>query len=388
MTILFPTPVVYDGDDARFLQRDGARLLPALAARGERGIKVVLAPSADGPRPAAPGLRAGTSDEWRDPAFWSSFAADGALCYFGFSASRFLPVVRAMRTAGLRLALKLDSSFGLNRFPNHAAVWFRKCYWVARERHPPAAALAKAFLDMAKWIRGPDVRTMLPYLEHFDSITAEAPLARDNTRDWLTRRRRPDLAARVEWLPHPVPDDFSFDPARDAKENRVLAVAANWSNPRKGGTILARALDRFLAARPDWRATVVGANSNLVATAVARAHDRTEVRPLLASADLLPLYLSSKIFVTASGSESGPIVAFEALACGCSVVFPPELLQLSWIADAGLGAMSRARTPSALAAALELAAASITSPAVPLPPLYASDSLKRILDTLSRHQYA
>ena len=31
MTLLFPTPVVYDGNDARFLQRDGARFLAPLA---------------------------------------------------------------------------------------------------------------------------------------------------------------------------------------------------------------------------------------------------------------------------------------------------------------------------------------------------------------------
>jgi glycosyltransferase involved in cell wall biosynthesis len=293
-----------------------------------------------------------------------------------------------MRAANLRLALKLDSSFGLNRFPRHAAVWFRKCYWVARERHPPATALAKAFLDMAKWIRGVDVRTMVPYLEQFDSITAESPMARDNTRDWLTRHRRPDLAARVEWIPHPVPDDFAFDPSLDTKENSVLAVAADWTNPRKGGMILARALDRFLAARPDWRATVVGANSNLVVAAAPRARDRIDIRPPLESSLLLPLYKSAKTLLIASGSESGPIVAFEALACGCSVVFPPELLQLSWIADAGLGAMSRARTPATLALALEHAATSITSPSIPLPPLHASDILVRLLDTLSRHPYA
>ena len=141
MTLLFPTPVVYDGNDARFLRRDGARFLPALAARGDRGVKIILSSAPGALQPSAPNLRAGTFDEWRDPSFWSSFAADGALCYFGFSAGRFLPVVRAMRAAGLRLALKLDSSLGLNRFPHHAAIWFRKCYWVARERHPPTAAI-------------------------------------------------------------------------------------------------------------------------------------------------------------------------------------------------------------------------------------------------------
>jgi len=374
MTLLFPTPVVYDGDGARFLRRDGARFLPALATRGDRGVKVVLSPSPDTPRPAAPGLRAGTFQDWCDPAFWKTFHADGALCYFGFSARRFLPVVRAMHAAGLRLALKADSSFGLHRFPHHAAVWFRKCYWVARERHSPPAAFAKAAFDMAKWIRGFPPGDMIPYLESFASVTVE----------WLLRHHRPDLAGRVAFLPHPVPDNFVFDPSRDTKENRVLAVAADWRNPRKGGSILGCALGRFLAEHPDWRATIVGAHSDLVAAASSRNPDCIEALPSLGSDVLLPRYRVSRILVTASGSEAAPNVVLEAIACGCSVVFPPELLQLSWIADASLGTMSSARSPAALAAALETEVSFWASvphriPSRPLPPLRASDLLPRLL---------
>ena len=385
MTLLFPTPVLYDGDDARFLRRDGARLLPALAARGNQGVKVVLSPGPGSPRPASPALRAGTFADWCNPDFWKAFHADGALCYFGFSARRFLPVVRALRAAGLRLALKADSSFGLHRFPRHAAVWFRKSYWVARERHAPPAALAKAALDMTKWIRGFPPGDMIPYLESFDTITVESPLAADNTRDWLRRHHRPDLAGRVLFLPHPVPDDFVFDPSRDTKEHRVLAVAADWRNPRKGGAVLGRALGRFLAAHPDWRATVVGARSDLVAAASPLATDRIEALPPLDSETLLPLYRASRLLVTASGSESGPIVAFEALACGGSVVFPPELLQLSWIADAGRGAMASARTPAALAAAMERAAGHVPAPvaAPPVPPLHASEACALLARSLA-----
>lgn len=383
MTLLFPTPVVYDGDDARFLRRDGARFLPALAARGDRGIKVVLAETGDAPSPACPELRIGTFADWCNPDFWKSFRADGALCYFGFSARRFLPVVRALRTAGLRLALKADSSFGLHLFPRHAAVWFRKCYWVARERHAPPAAFAKAALDMAKWIRGFPTVAMVSYLESFAALTVESPLAADNTRNWLLRHGRPDLADRVVFLPHPVPDDFAFDPARDTKENLVLAVAADWDNPRKGASVLAGALDRFLANHPDWRAVVAGARADRVAAAAPRARGRLDARPPLEATDLLPLYKSAKILLTASGSESGPIVAFEALSCGCSVVFPPELLQLSWIRDAGLGTMSTRRAPAALAAALDEEASRwadrrFLAPSASLPPVSVSKTLSSL----------
>ena len=392
MTLLFPTPVVYDGNDARFLKRDGARFLDPLAVHGDRGVKVVLAAGPEAPRPSAPGLQAGTFKEWRDPAFWSSFGADGALCYFGFSARRYLPVVGAMRASGIRILLKLDSSFGLHRFPNHATIWFRKCYWVARQHHTSAVALIRATFDMLKWIRGVDSGAMIPYLASFESIAAESPLARDNTCNWLLRHHRPDIAARVIVLPHPVPDDFYFDPTCDKKENLVLAVAADWRNPRKGGAVLAGALDIFLSAHPDWRIAIVGSYSDLVASASPQARNHIATYPPLEALELLPLYKAARIFVTASGSESGPIVAFEALACGCSVVFPPELLQLSWIADVGRGTMSSSRSSVALAAALHL---TVTTPKLDasdfsnvssFPPLHASAILNRLFAAFSNSE--
>lgn len=388
MTILFPTPVVYDGNDARYLRRDGARFFAPLSARGDRGVKIVLSSAPSAPRPSAPGLLAGTFAEWCDPAFWSSFGANGALCYFGFAARRFLPVVRAMRTAGIRLALKADSAFGLPRFPWRIATLFRTKYWYAREHHSPSAAAFRATVGMARWAVGRNPADFLPFFESFDAITTESPLSRDNTRDWLLRHERPDLADRVIFLPHPVPDEFSFDPVRDAKENRVLAIAADWRNPRKGGGILASALERFLDARPNWFATVIGARSDLVASASPRVRDRIDAHPSTEASELLPLYRSSRIFVTPSGSESGPIVAFEALACGCSVVFPPELLQLSWIVGAGLGTMSKARNPNAVADALESDClewdrSPVRRPCSPLPPLHASEILRSLLSSCS-----
>lgn len=383
VTLLFPTPVVYNGNDSRFLQRDGARFLPALADRGDQGIKIVLASATHPQKSSSPNLRVSTFAEWCDTAFWASFKANGALCYFGFSARRFLSVMHAMRNANLRLALKADSSFGLHRFPRLASVWFRKCYWVARQHHPPAAALAKAALDFAKWIRGFDARTMLPYLESFDTITVESELAADNTCDWLRRHRRPDLANRVVFLPHPVPDDFVFDSSRHPKANRVLAVAQDWRNPRKGGFILGGALDRFLSCHTNWRATIVGLNSDLVAAAAPNVRDRIDIRPPLDSSCLLPLYQSAKILLIASGSESGPIVAFEALACGCSIVYPPELFQLSWTTDAGCGVMAVHRSAAAFSSALEKEAAILEStsrrpPLDSIPPLHASDILSKL----------
>ena len=41
MKFLFPTPVVWDGNDARYLQRDGARFAEECIARGDEAVKVI-----------------------------------------------------------------------------------------------------------------------------------------------------------------------------------------------------------------------------------------------------------------------------------------------------------------------------------------------------------
>lgn len=376
MKLLFPTPVVYDGNDERFLRRDGGRFVPPLVAIGGTGIKVVFPAEDSALRPKSRHLAIGSEAQWRVRAFWESFNADGAVCYFGLSARRFLPVVRAMRDAGLRLVLKTDSSFGLNEFPNLAGTWARKCYWIARESHSVMLAAPKAACDFGKWMLGVNARTIIPYFEAFDVLAVESPLALKNTRKWLLRHGREDIAGRVTFIPHPVPDDFTFDPTLHCKENLLLAIAADWRNPLKGGKILARAISRFLTSHPDWKAVVVGGHSAAIAAAIGKPGLATAIT-VTSPETLLPLYRSAKVFVTASGSESGPIVAFEAFACECTVVFPPELRQLHWMVDAGRGVMAASRSPSALAAAIDNAISAVHNDASirPLPPLHASKIL-------------
>lgn len=386
MTLLFPTPVLYDGNEARFLQRDGARFAQALERAGDHGIKVILSKGPECPAPMSPLLRAGSWDQWLDPSFWRSFGADGALCYFGFATKRFLPVLAAMRQADLPLALKMDSALGINAFPRYFFTEFRRAYWFLRQTCGPFFSFARA----ACRAFGPAVRMdssrTIKYVEAFDVLTAESPLARDNTIRWLRQRGRGDLADKIVLLHHPVPDSF-VPPA--SKQNQILAVAQDWSNPLKGGTILQSAFRVFLSRHPDWRATIIGKNSERFDELRSTCGNRASLCPALSSEELLPHYQNAKILCIASGSESGPIVAFEALACGCSIVFPPSIPQLEWIARSHIGAMAPSRTPAGLVNALESECAAwnddpnrAIAASSGLPPLNVRDCLADLLRNL------
>ena len=76
MKIVFPTPVVYDGKDSRYLQRDGARLAEYFAKEGHTAIKLILDDGKGLPQPISPLLQKASYEDWCSPKFWQDTAAD------------------------------------------------------------------------------------------------------------------------------------------------------------------------------------------------------------------------------------------------------------------------------------------------------------------------
>lgn len=194
------------------------------------------------------------------------------------------------------------------------------------------------------------------YFDLFDVITVESTYALANTQAWLRRKKLPHLADRVKLLPHPIPDHFVYDPVNDTKTNTIIAVSQDWTNPLKGGALLAKVLLRVLETRGDYRAIILGGASDEVRRHALKANPALATRVCAIgkiNADKIKaFYASAKILITTSGSESGPLVAYEAACCGISVVFPPELKHLNAFATANSGRMADWRSPRHMAQAL------------------------------------
>lgn len=351
MKYLFPTPVVYDGNDDRFLQRDGARFARECAAIGHVGVKLVLEGRPDLGHPSSPLLQTATYRDWCDSDFWRRQSADGILLYGGYA--RYMPpVARAIHADGIPLALKMDDAIGLVRFPRNASAFFGRHYWKSRQAHSPVRAFADALLRLSVWPVRSRRKFLVSYLELFDAVLGESKLCIDNTRDFLLWAKRPDLADRLAVMPHPVLNEFIFDAEFPPKQNKILAVAQNWRNPLKRGRLLGRSLKRFLSGHPEWSALVVGNGSALVAQEAGGCRERIDVLPAVAPDELLPLYRSAKILIITSGTEGVPLVVMEALCCGCSVVFPPELPALAELVEARAATWATRSTPVGIADAL------------------------------------
>lgn len=213
-------------------------------------------------------------------------------------------------------------------------------------------SLARATAQTAYWAWGGTFRFMCrDLLPLCDSIRVESEMALENTRKRLRSLHQAETAERVVLATHPVPDPYAWNHSQIVKKNRIVCVALDWRNPRKGGRVLAKAFARVLPGS-GWDTIVVGKHAEEVADGTATA--KSLVRPILeADASALePIYKEARIFVTASGAEEAPNVVQEALASGCSVVFPPEQVHLDFIVRARAGTMSRHRTGSSLAEAI------------------------------------
>jgi glycosyltransferase involved in cell wall biosynthesis len=353
---LFPLPLVYDGNESRFLQRDGARFAAELNRRGDIGVKLIIDDGAGHPKPKSPLLDTASWQDWISPQYWADTHADLILLYGGFSRN-LLPVAQAIKQAKIPFSLKMDSAARL--LPHwHTDFWrlIRTNYHVQRQRHGKIIAMALMLRSRLIAISGMGTRRLTDYFGLFDFITVESTYALENTQAWLRKRGCSHLADRVKLLPHPIPDHFVYDPATDTKANTIIAVAQDWTNQLKGGTLLADVLAHVLQARNDYQAIIVGGASDEVRKRFLRAE------PTLASqvsaiakidADQTKaLYASARILITTSGSESGPLVAYEAACCGCSVVFPPELKHLNAFVAANSGRQAGWRSTRHMAQAL------------------------------------
>ena len=109
MTFLFPTPITYDGNDSRYLQRDGARFAQYLSEQGHIAKKIIIDEGKDLPQPQSPLLEKASIIDWHNPEYWKQHNADVVLLYGGF-ASRMLPIAKAIRKSTPFLALNLISS--------------------------------------------------------------------------------------------------------------------------------------------------------------------------------------------------------------------------------------------------------------------------------------
>ncbi|MBQ3809000.1 MAG: glycosyltransferase [Kiritimatiellae bacterium] len=352
--ILFVSPGYFRGDDAPHMLRDAFRYVRHLETKGASARLLLLLEPGCSAEPCDHRLSAAPYEKWIDSAFWRSWDVGIVMMYsYGvLSPHAMLLVFQAIRDAGCRIVFQMDAGLGLPAFPYRIWTLLKRRYWWARWRNRSVFSSAvRAIAQIVHWAEGSTARFVCrELLPLCDSIRVESPVAMENTRKRLRALGRPEAAERVVFAVHPVPDAFAWNDSVH-KEKVILCVSRDWKTPLKGGRILAKA---FLDILPGsgWKAVVIGDHSKDVFWDSGRISSFVTTCSRIHPDELSSHFLRSSILVTASGAEAAPIVVSEALAAGCSIVFPPELAQLEPLVHVGFASMSRHRTACSLATAL------------------------------------
>jgi glycosyltransferase involved in cell wall biosynthesis len=265
-----------------------------------------------------------------------------------FSFLRYPQLLAAVRDAGLTVVAKGDTT-GQTVARAHP----RATLTHARFDQP---TLPRRAVSLAQWLArigplaGRDARLLQRALRLADATVVETQAARDAVEAALARAGAGRLAARLHVIGNPVAAAYTRASVSSERERLVVAVG-RWDLAAKDAPLLARALDRFLAERPDHRVVIVGRGGK------GRFGAAVEQVGYLAQEDLVRLLARARIVVTSSHWESYSLSSHEGLAMGCTVV-GPVLQPLRDIVSAGsFGTTATRRDAAGLAAALSREAA-------------------------------
>ena len=249
-------------------------------------------------------------DELYRAAHYRGRGLDGAVV---FSYLRYPRLLATARDAGLRVVAKGDTT-------GHTVVRAHPRATLTHALHNQPTRLGRA-VQVAEWIArlgplaGRDGREVLQALRLADATVVETEPALEAVRALLGRLGETALAERLHVVPNPVGDIFRALPVDAGREPLVVAIG-RWDLRAKDAPLLAKALEHFLARRPDHRAVVVGGGGEGI------FGGRIERAGRLSQHEVAELLGRTRTVVTSSHWESFSLSSHEALAMGATVTGP------------------------------------------------------------------
>jgi len=280
-----------------------------------------------------------TLAQMTDPNWWRQWNLEGVILN-AWGMPRHEPIARAIKTAGVKLNLALDSD-GFD----HPRVGLRRYlyekYYAERDRtkwFPAGWALLKTLVTA---FRARHARTMR-HLEHGDFLTLPSPLAQQRYSRLLMAVGRPDLVPRLRNVPYPATQEMTCNPS--IRKQPLIIAVGRWQNFQKGTPVLARVLERILSEQPGYSARIIGGGEEYVRRLVQPLDDgcksRINILGPVRHQQLAGHYQESQILLCTSRYESFHNASGEALCCGCSVVGDVGISSMPYFCSASSGTLS------------------------------------------------
>lgn len=280
-----------------------------------------------------------TPAQMQDAGWWKQWNLDGVVLY-SWALPRYEPIARAIKEAGLKLVIILDTG-GFVSPHVWLSMYFRLKRVNEKERGSAFPTLGATVKTAGAMLRLRHARR-IRHLEHADVLAIPCPLAKQRYARYLAAMKRRDLSSRLHVIPHPVAKEVSYNPAIQ-KQPIIIAVGA-WQRLQKNPVLLIRALERVLAEEPTYSARIIGSGQEKIEQLLRKLKggvaSRIHVIGPVSHEMVRDNYQSSQISLCSSYYEAFSIAMAEALCCGCSVVGNAQISSLVYCAGFASGTLS------------------------------------------------
>jgi hypothetical protein len=191
-------------------------------------------------------------------------------------------------------------------------------------------------------------------IELSDRVVVFSPGAKDNLTRFVTHYHRRDLSDRFLVAPYPVQDSYAESPKNGDRLNQIVVIG-RWDDDQKDGKLLYQTICQSLKTPSTYQFVIVGPKGEeRFAPLQMQFPDRVQYLGSIPPAQIQQLLQRSRILLSTSRWESGPIVAAEAMLSGCSLVGPRSIPAFKQFCDdCGCGSTFIARSASAVTRAIQ-----------------------------------
>jgi glycosyltransferase involved in cell wall biosynthesis len=322
------------------------RYLQGFEALGHEAVIVSTREAAQG-YPWA-GVTLSSLNDLRDPALWADLRLDAALVVTWL----VMPDVLAALRPHVRHVISLadsDGCIGVRVFPGPLLSRM----WHVNVGLPARLRATGWWLRQYLWAYAAADRAVLESARLADRIVVYSPGAKENLQAFFAYHREPALGQRVIASPYPVDEHFESAPLPADRAQRVVAIG-RWADPQKGASLLAATIRHHVRSGGDWVFVVLGADGSAWFQPLQKAYPRqVDYRGSVGQREVAELLGRSRVLLSTSRWESGPIIGSEALLRGCSVVGPAAIPSFRhFCKDGTCGTTFASRTGRAVADAL------------------------------------
>lgn len=330
MRVYTCTPVAFHGD-ARFFTRDSGLICKNLRKTGAESMAIMPLPYYEGD--IGEDIIRMPMEQLKSADWWRSLKLDGLMLY-SWGAPRYTAIARAVKKAGIRLVIHLDTN----------GDFFQK----AASRHRSLAVCLKETIThrLVNILRA-------RHLSYADVITCAEPVGEAI----LQMPFYAGLKGKFFPFACPVSPAMAYDGR--TKEDKIIAIG-RWDDVyQKRPEMLMGTLDVLYGSGCGAITEIYGNITDDLrawhASLSPETQSKVHLAGLVPNHLLYDVYNSSKVLLCPSLFESSHIVSAEMLCCGGSVVCacqPVRLRDVVWYTTRNSGTVAREDTPESLAEAV------------------------------------